>query len=62
MQDSFPFGENNIPWLYLGVDDFDNYHTTKDTYQSIDKENFIKNANICLDIMIAVDKNLSHKA
>ena len=55
-QDAYSFAKHNIPWLYFGVDDFDNYHTIKDRFDSIDPNVFWNNIKILVNVMISIDK------
>jgi hypothetical protein len=60
--DHSQFFLNNIPFIYFGVEDHQDYHKETDTYENIHPEFFVATAELILDIIISLDKNmLVHK-
>jgi hypothetical protein len=44
--DHYAFYKNNIPFLYIGVEDHPDYHQPTDTYSRINYHNYIENCNL----------------
>jgi Zn-dependent M28 family amino/carboxypeptidase len=56
--DQGPFAQNNIPFLYFGVEDHKDYHKPTDEYQNINKDFFYGAAQAILNGVIKTDKQL----
>lgn len=56
VQDSYHFHKESIVWLYIGVDDYDSYHTYKDVYQSINLKTFYRHFILILLLIKRIDK------
>ena len=46
--DHTAFDDRGIPFLYIGVEDHNDYHQTTDTYQKINYSSYIENCNMIL--------------
>lgn len=46
LSDHYHFHMQNIPFLYLGVEDHPDYHKTTDTFGKIDLSSYIENCNL----------------
>jgi hypothetical protein len=49
--DHTAFHQRNIPFLYLGVEDHEDYHATTDDKEKIDYSRFIENCNLIYSII-----------
>ena len=56
--DQGPFAQNNIPFLYFGVEDHKDYHKPTDEYQNINKDFFYGSVRAILKSIIKVDDQL----
>lgn len=56
--DQGPFAQNNIPFLYFGVEDHPDYHKPTDEYNNINKDFFYSSAQAILRSVIKVDGQL----
>ncbi|NEU09439.1 M28 family peptidase [Flavihumibacter sp. R14] len=56
--DQGPFAQNNIPFLYFGVEDHQDYHKPTDEYRNINKDFFYGASQAILNSVIRVDKQL----
>jgi Zn-dependent M28 family amino/carboxypeptidase len=56
--DQGPFAQNNIPFIYFGVEDHKDYHKPTDDYQNINKDFFYGASNAILNSTIQLDRNL----
>ena len=56
--DQGPFAQQNIPFIYFGVEDHKDYHKPTDEYKNINKDFFFGAANAILNSAIAIDKKL----
>jgi Zn-dependent M28 family amino/carboxypeptidase len=52
------FHKKQIPYVYLGVEDHDDYHRHTDEFEKIDKRFFLHSANLALDVVISMDQML----
>lgn len=57
--DQAAFNAKNIPFIYFGVEDHQDYHKASDKYEMINKEFFIDAANGILEITDNFDKDKS---
>ena len=58
LSDQGSFHRKGIAFLYLGVEDFPEYHKVTDTYEKINLQKYFENANIAANIVALVDKKL----
>ncbi len=58
LSDHGSFHAKTIPFAYLGVEDHADYHKTTDTYQKVNLNRFVENANIFLQITRILDRKL----
>lgn len=56
--DHAPFHQNDIPFIYFGVEDHPGYHNPSDDFDAITPEFFVKAANTILQSIYAFDANL----
>lgn len=56
--DQGPFAQNNIPFVYFGVEDHKDYHQPTDEYQNINKDFFYGASNAILQSVIKLDAHL----
>lgn len=56
--DHGPFAQNNIPFIYFGVEDHKDYHQPTDEFQNINKEFFYGSVQAILNSIIRVDDQL----
>jgi Zn-dependent M28 family amino/carboxypeptidase len=56
--DQGPFAQNNIPFLYFGVEDHQDYHKPTDEYRNINKEFLYGASQAVLNSVIRVDRQL----
>jgi Zn-dependent M28 family amino/carboxypeptidase len=56
--DHYNFFKAKVPFVYLGVEDHEDYHKPTDTFEKIDREFFIAAANLAVDLLSAFDKQL----
>ena len=56
--DQGPFAQNNIPFLYFGVEDHKDYHKSTDEYKNINEDFFYGAAQAILNSVIKTDKQL----
>lgn len=54
--DHSAFNDENIPFLYFGVEDHKDYHKASDEYQNINKSFFTDASNAILEIINNIDK------
>ncbi|PYF72685.1 M28 family peptidase [Pedobacter nutrimenti] len=54
--DQGAFNAVNIPFLYFGVEDHNDYHKSTDKFQNINKTFFISAANAILEVVDHIDK------
>lgn len=54
--DHSAFNDQNIPFIYFGVEDHKDYHKASDKYQNINKTFFIDASNSILEIINNIDK------
>lgn len=52
--DHAAFAEKKIPFIYVGVEDHEDYHKTTDTYSRINYSNYIENCNMILMMCTAL--------
>jgi hypothetical protein len=52
------FHRKRIPFIYLGVEDHDDYHKATDEFEKVDKSFFLHSANLALDVVISMDTHL----
>ncbi|ERM84104.1 hypothetical protein P872_00925 [Rhodonellum psychrophilum GCM71 = DSM 17998] len=52
------FHKNNIPFIYFGVEDHQDYHQPTDTFENIHPEFYLGAVQLILDALIAFDKEL----
>ena len=58
LSDHGSFHAKGIPFGYLGVEDHPDYHKTTDTYQKVNLNRFVENANIFLQMARLLDRKL----
>lgn len=58
LSDQGSFHRKGIPFLYLGVEDFPEYHKVTDTYEKINLQKFFENANIVAHMVSLLDAKL----
>jgi hypothetical protein len=51
------FHKKRIPFIYLGVEDHDDYHKQSDEFEKIDKSFFLHAAHLALDVVISMDSH-----
>ena len=56
--DQGPFSQQNIPFIYFGVENHKDYHKPTDEYKNINKDFFFGASNAILNSAIAIDKKL----
>jgi len=56
--DHGPFAKENIPFVYFGVEDHDDYHKPSDDFVNINPDFFYSASNAILKSIIRLDKNL----
>jgi len=56
--DHGPFAKENIPFLYFGVEDHDDYHKPSDDFENINTDFFYSASTAILKSIISLDKNL----
>jgi Zn-dependent M28 family amino/carboxypeptidase len=56
--DQGPFAQNNIPFIYFGVEDHKDYHQPTDEYQNINKDFFYGAASAILKSVVKLDNQL----
>ena len=57
--DHGPFAQENIPFVYFGVEDHDDYHKPSDDFANINKDFFYSASKAILKSIISLDKNLA---
>lgn len=57
--DHAPFHQNDIPFIYFGVEDHPGYHNPSDDFDAITPEFFVKAAHTILQSVYAFDANLA---
>jgi len=57
--DQGPFAKENIPFIYFGVEDHDDYHKPTDKFENINQNFFHSASNAILRSIIKLDKDLS---
>lgn len=55
--DHAPFHQKKIPFLYLGVEDHEDYHKPTDTFDKIDKSFLHASSNLVIDIILTFEEN-----
>lgn len=58
--DHGPFAGENIPFVYFGVEDHEDYHKPSDDFENIDPDFFYSATKAILKSIISLDKNLAH--
>lgn len=56
--DQGPFAQNNIPFVYFGVEDHKDYHKPTDEYENINPDFFYSASNVILNSILKLDKQL----
>jgi Zn-dependent M28 family amino/carboxypeptidase len=56
--DQGPFAQNNIPFVYFGVEDHKDYHKPTDEFQNISQDFFFGASNAILNSVIKLDSQL----
>src|SRR5690606_32588854 len=56
--DQGPFAQQNIPFVYFGVEDHPDYHKPTDTFANIDPDFYYGAASTILNSVIRIDKKL----
>ena len=56
--DQGPFAQNNIPFVYFGVEDHKDYHKPTDEYENINKDFLYGASNVILNSILKLDKQL----
>jgi len=56
--DHYNFYLAKVPYIYLGVEDHEDYHKPTDTFEKIDRDFFIAAANLTVDLATAFDRQL----
>lgn len=57
--DHGPFAKENIPFLYFGVEDHNDYHKPSDDFENINPNFFYSASTAILKSIISIDKNLN---
>jgi len=57
--DHGPFAKENIPFVYFGVEDHDDYHKPSDDFANINQDFFHSASIAILKSVISLDKNLA---
>lgn len=58
LSDHGSFYGKNIPYLYLGVEDHADYHQVTDTFDRVNLNKFVENANIAAQMLLLLDRKL----
>lgn len=58
LSDHGSFHLKNIPFAYLGVEDHPDYHKVTDTYQKVNLNRFVENANVFMQMARMLDRKL----
>ncbi|WP_321489709.1 M20/M25/M40 family metallo-hydrolase [uncultured Hyphomonas sp.] len=58
LSDHVAFFEAGVPFLYFGVEDYEDYHTPTDEYDRIPADFFVRSADTLVMTAIAADKEL----
>ena len=53
--DHAPFHKEKIPFIYLGVEDHEDYHKHTDTFEKIDPSFFFHASNLVVDLVLAFE-------
>lgn len=56
--DQLNFHMNNIPFLYFGVEDHEDYHKPTDVFEKIDQQFYLNSVETILQSIILLDQNL----
>ena len=56
--DHAPFAQDNIPFIYFGVEDHKDYHKHTDEYQNINKDFLFGASKAILNSVVKVDRGL----
>lgn len=56
--DHYPFHQQGVPWIYLGVENHDEYHTPQDDFETIPQEFFSGVIETAISIVRAFDEEL----
>jgi Zn-dependent M28 family amino/carboxypeptidase len=59
--DHSQFFLNNIPFIYFGVEDHEDYHKDTDTFENIHPDFYISVAELILEVIISLDNSLLEK-
>ena len=62
MSDQAAFLENDLPFLYLGVEDHAHYHKVSDEYDVLPKATYLKFVDFIADVELALDAELKQIA
>lgn len=54
--DHAPFHAKKIPFLYMGVEDHEDYHKHTDTFEKIDPAFLYRSSNLLIDLILTFDK------
>jgi hypothetical protein len=54
--DHGPFHQKKIPFIYLGVEDHQDYHQQTDTFENIDPSFLYQSTRLVVEIMKAFDR------
>lgn len=58
LSDQGSFHNKGIAFIYLGVEDFPEYHKVTDTYDKINLQKYFENANIAANMVALLDRKL----
>ena len=53
--DHFAFFEKKIPFIYLGVEDHEDYHKATDDFENIEPQFFLRTTELVIDVVLAFD-------
>lgn len=56
--DHGPFHQEKIPFIYFGVEDFENHHKSTDDYETITHDFYVRVVEMLIDAVRAFDANL----
>ncbi|MEM6964785.1 MAG: M20/M25/M40 family metallo-hydrolase [Bacteroidota bacterium] len=54
--DHAPFHKKKIPFIYVGVEDHEDYHKPTDTYERVDHSFFYHAVNLVIDIVLTLER------
>lgn len=52
------FHRKHIPFIYLGVEDHNDYHKPTDEFEKVDKSFFLHSAHLAMDVVVSMDNLL----